>query len=125
MSPSFGLLNALGPLSQICLPFTVQYANGRELSFRTVHQNGCGDWVVTVSINPEFVRSLVLLPRPKAPPPEECGAPAVLPMPPAGGGKSFMLPSKVDCNTIGAVTRPASPEEQGRACVQWPAMCPR
>jgi hypothetical protein len=121
-SPTPELLNALGPLAQICLSFAVQYPNGRRFSFRTVHQNGCGDWVVTVTVSPELVQGLAFLPMPKQPNTNECGPPAVLPLAPAGG-ESYILPSRVECKDLSTAIRPASPDEERRACAQWPAMC--
>jgi hypothetical protein len=124
MSPRPDVLNALGPLAQVCLVFGIQYPNGRKLVFRTVHQNGCGDWVVTMSTNPEFVQGLTMLPRPKAKGPEECGPPAVLPLVPSGN-ETVMPPPKIDCTDANVPPRPATAEEQQDACTKWPQMCRR
>jgi hypothetical protein len=109
-------LNKLGSISQICLFFAIRYPASRALSFRTVHQNGCGDWVITTATSPETVTGIVLVPVGFAPGrTDTCGPPGVIPPAPAGG-EHFVLPNNVKCRTAEEISTPPDTDELKKAC---------
>jgi hypothetical protein len=101
-SPSPQWLNQLGPLAQVCLLFGVKSDNQRTLALRTVHQNGCGDWLITMIALPETVRGISF--KAKLTDPTQCGPPVFLPVPPPpGSSASFYIPPQLTCTPVGAI----------------------
>ncbi len=87
-------LNRLGPITQICLVTGFKYPTSRALALRTLHEKGCGDWVITSEILRETLIGIVLIPvefeKGRT---DFCGAPGIIPPVPIGG-ESFSFPSR-------------------------------
>lgn len=98
-SPNGPQLNQLGGMSKVCLLFGVKSTNARNLAIRTVHQRGCGDWLIASSEVPEVVRSIAF--RAIMGDPNNCGAPTFLPPPPApSSSASFYIPPQLTCTNV-------------------------
>jgi hypothetical protein len=95
-APSGPQVNQLGSLAQVCLLFGVKSPNSRSLAIRTIHQHGCGDWLITSVEVPEVVRSIAF--KAIVGDSNNCGAPAFLPPPPApNSSASFYIPPQFNC----------------------------
>jgi hypothetical protein len=118
-------LAQLGQLSKVCLMFGVKYPASRALVFRTIHENGCGDWVITTKETPEVLSAIILIPTKLLPGKlDTCGPPGVVPPVPAGGD-NFLLPNDFRCRTNSEISSPPSNmEELKTACRLFPGMCP-
>jgi hypothetical protein len=109
-------LNQLGSISQICLFVGIKYPTSRALAFRTFHQNGCGDWVITTEVSPETLTGIVLVPVKLLPGrTDACGPPGVIPPVPAGGD-SFTLPGNLKCRRVDDLSPPKQTDELAKAC---------
>jgi hypothetical protein len=122
-APNLAALVAAGPISQICETVIVQFPKGQSLTFRTMHERQCFDWVITVSQAPEEIEAVTFMGRPRAG--NACGPPAILPpidpMLPAAGQ---IIPPVNDC--VGGNRPnplPASSADVVKACSLWPKMC--
>lgn len=99
-SPNLEVLSRLGPLKKACLAFGIKSNGSRRISFRTIHEAACGDWIITVDENTEIISNIVLIPMFVSP--DSCGAPAILPPPPGpGSNASFYIPPTLDCAPMG------------------------
>jgi hypothetical protein len=118
-------LQQLGSLNKICFTFALKYENGRRFILRTLHENGCADWVIIVSAKPEVVETIVMIPR-QMPigQTDVCGPPAVLPPDPSATD-FVILPPRITCADVDAVLQRAPPEDEAKACLQFPALCKR
>ena len=102
---------------KVCQTLQVQYPNGSEFSFRTIHAPVKVDWVVNVTRSPEVVMAIVAIP---VLPQIGNLAPAVLPLYP-GAQETLTPPTLLGCPV--ASTRIASGPERQAACSRWPKMC--
>jgi hypothetical protein len=115
-------LRQIGSLKEVCLTLAFRYQNGRKLIFRTLHQNGCGDWVIAASAVPEVVQYIIFAPRPMAR--EEtktCGPPVILP--PPNSSESVLLPPRVTCADVDTVIQPST--DAAEVCNRVPDLCRR
>jgi hypothetical protein len=118
-------LNQLGSISEICLLFGVKYTASRALAFRTTHQNGCGDWVITTQLSPEVLTSIVLVPVKLLPGrTDTCGPPGVIPPVPTGGD-NFVLPNSLQCRKAEQVSAQPATDELKEACKTIEGFCKR
>jgi hypothetical protein len=97
-APNPDQLNILGPVKQVCLLFGTKGNSKHTLAFRTVHPNGCGDWIVTIKDVPETIIAVGF--KAKTPDPNKCGAPTFVPLPPQNNDTSFYIPLKMDCTDV-------------------------
>jgi hypothetical protein len=97
-APNPDQLNNLGPVKQVCLLFGTKSNSKHTLAFRTVHPNGCGDWIVTIKDVPETIIAVGF--KAKTPDPNKCGAPTFVPLPPQNNDTSFYIPLKMDCSDV-------------------------
>jgi hypothetical protein len=97
-SPNADKLVKLGEVKQICLLFGVKTNNNRTIALRTVHVNGCGDWLIAIGVSPETINGITFMALMRNP--DSCGAPAFLPVPPASDDSSFYIPPKIDCKNV-------------------------
>ena len=96
-TPTRSRLAGLGPLRQVCMLFGLKSKMQRTISLRTIHDQGCGEWLITISEQPEIIRGISF--KDKIGDNKKCGAPTFLPMPPApGSADSFYIPPQLTCH---------------------------
>jgi hypothetical protein len=119
-------LNELGNISKICLYFGVRNQSEQSVVLRTVHANGCGDWVITSGRTPETVSSMAMVPvKQQTGQPNNCGPPGVLPLPPnSRDNQHFILPPKVSCLGLNEISLPPKSNELDGAYEIFPGMRP-
>jgi hypothetical protein len=116
-------LNKLGEISDICLLFGKKSQTTRFLSIRTMHKNGCGDWVISAQTSPELLTSLVLIPLSHSPGrTDACGPPAIVPLP-ASGEETYILPAGKSCRSIDKVAEPLGVKDYESGCALFKGMC--
>jgi hypothetical protein len=117
-------IKSMGALLKVCLHMAMKYENGRRFIFRTIHQNGCVDWYITSSADPETVLSVGAATRNLLPSQtDSCGPPVILPLP--NSKEIILLPPKVVCLDDVSILQEASPEDEREGCHLWPTLCSR
>jgi hypothetical protein len=118
----FSTLATAGPENQVCETLIVQFPKGQSLTFRTMHEKECFDWVITLSADPEEIEAVTFMGRPRVG--NACGAPVILPpidprLPAAGQ----IIPPINDCVGSEPNRSSASAADIEKACSLWPKMC--
>jgi hypothetical protein len=104
-------------LQKVCPTISVDNNYGRQYQFRSIHQAGEVDWIITTPHDdPTTVESLSFFVLPQG----ASGAPAILPILPDPNLKT--PPAQVGCLT--QFDRERAAKQVKAACDQFPELCP-
>ncbi|MGR9476933.1 hypothetical protein [Rhizobium leguminosarum] len=106
-----------GPLIEVCPTLSVVNEYGHQYQFRSKHEGGNADWMVTTPVNEEStITGILIAVLPSGA--DQIGAPIMLPMMLPG---ATMVPPGNLC--LSPVKIGLLEQRQEAACKEWPELC--